>query len=523
MTEKTIHIIGAGLAGSEAAWQAAHAGVPVILHEMRPDKGTPAHHTGNCAELVCSNSFRSDDAEYNAVGLLHEEMRLMNSLIMREGAKAAVPAGGALAVDRDIFSEGVTKALNEHPLITIEKGEITKIPEDWDNVIIATGPLTSDALAAQIASLTGEDELAFFDAIAPIIHFETIDMNIAWMQSRYDKAEGAGTGKDYVNCPMSKDQYESFIHELLNAEYGLFKEWELPSGAKTLAEAEQDTPYFDGCMPIEIMAARGPETLRFGPMKPVGLTNPHVPEGREHQPYAVVQLRQDNALGTLYNIVGFQTKMKWGEQTRIFRMIPGLENAEFARLGGLHRNTFINSPKLLDTQLRLKQKTCHPVGAPTGRSHERDPEKASSEAADTMDPRHLSPAPQDRGDDTQTIRFAGQITGCEGYVESAAVGLMTGRMAAAQALGQTFETPPITTAHGALLNHITGGHITDGHAKSFQPMNVNFGLFPVPENPFIEMPNGKRKKLRGKDRKKAYTSRALQDLENWLNEMPKAA
>ena len=465
MSTKPIHIIGAGLAGSEAAWQAANMGAPVILHEMRPVKGTPAHSTGNCAELVCSNSFRSDDHEYNAVGLLHEEMRRMNSLIMREGEKAAVPAGGALAVDRDIFSEGVTRSLENHPLITIEKGEIAGLPPaEWDNVIIATGPLTSDPLANAIANLTGENELAFFDAIAPIVHTDSINMDIAWFQSRYDKAEGVGSGKDYINCPMNKEQYEAFIHELTTAEYGLFKEWELPSGSKTLAEQEEDTPYFDGCMPVEIMAARGPETLRFGPMKPVGLTNPNSDE----QPYAVVQLRQDNALGTLYNMVGFQTKMKWGEQTRVFKMIPGLENAEFARLGGLHRNTFINSPKLLDKQLRLKAQ-----------------------------PR---------------LRFAGQITGCEGYVESASVGLMTGRMAAAQTLGQNFETPPTTTAHGALLGHITGG----ADEQTFQPMNINFGLFPPPENPFITMPNGKRKKLKGKDRKKAYTTRALQDLEHWL-------
>ena len=450
-------------------------GVPVILHEMRPEKETPAHSTGNAAELVCSNSFRSDDAEYNAVGLLHAEMRKLNSIIMREGDKAAVPAGGALAVDRDIFSEGVTKALSDHPLITIEKGEIAAIPDDWEHVIIATGPLTSDSLATYIAEQTGKDELAFFDAIAPIVHTETINMDIAWFQSRYDKAVGAGTGKDYINCPMNKAQYENFIEELLNAEYGLFKEWELPSGSKSLEEQELDTPYFDGCMPIEVMASRGPETLRFGPMKPVGLTNPHSDE----KPYAVVQLRQDNALGTLYNMVGFQTKMKWGEQTRVFRMIPGLENAEFARLGGLHRNTFINSPELLDEQLRLKS-----------------------------DPR---------------IRFAGQITGCEGYVESASMGLMTGRMAASDILGHAFTLPPPTTAHGALLNHITGGHISDGHAKSFQPMNVNFGLFPVPENPFVTMPNGKRKKLKGKDRKKAYTTRALNDLDQWMGNTKKAA
>ncbi len=474
MTDKTIHIVGAGLAGSEAAWQAANMGAHVILHEMRPIIETPAHSTGNCAELVCSNSFRSDDTEYNAVGLLHEEMRRMNSLVMREGAKAAVPAGGALAVDRDTFSEGVTKALEDHPNITIEKGEIAGLPPaEWDNVIIATGPLTSDPLAKAIADLTGEDELSFFDAIAPIIHTDTINMDITWFQSRYDKAQGIGTGKDYINCPMTKEQYENFINELTTAEYGLFKEWELPSGSKTLAEQEEDTPYFDGCMPIEIMASRGPETLRFGPMKPVGLTNPHKPD--DEQPYAVVQLRQDNALGTLYNMVGFQTKMKWGEQTRVFKMIPGLENADFARLGGLHRNTFINSPKLLDKQLRLKAQ-----------------------------PR---------------LRFAGQITGCEGYVESASVGLMTGRMAASEILGANFETPPVTTAHGALLNHITGG----ADAKTFQPMNINFGLFPVPENPFVTMPNGKRKKLKGKDRKKCYTSRALEDLDAWLNEIQKAA
>ena len=474
MNTKPIHIIGAGLAGSEAAWQAANMGAKVILHEMRPHVETPAHSTGNCAELVCSNSFRSDDHEYNAVGLLHEEMRRMNSLIMREGEKAAVPAGGALAVDRDIFSKGVTKALEEHANITIEKGEIAGLPPaEWDSVIIATGPLTSDPLAKAIAELTGEDELAFFDAIAPIVHTDTIDMNVAWFQSRYDKAEGIGTGKDYINCPMTKEQYENFIEELVHAEYGLFKEWELPSGSKTLAEQEEDTPYFDGCMPVEIMAARGPETLRFGPMKPVGLTNPH--KGEDEQPYAVVQLRQDNALGTLYNMVGFQTKMKWGEQTRVFKMIPGLENAEFARLGGLHRNTFINSPKLLDKQLRLKAQT--------------------------------------------RLRFAGQITGCEGYVESASVGLMTGRMAASEVLGTEFETPPTTTAHGALLNHITGG----ADAKTFQPMNINFGLFPLPENPFEIMPNGKRKKLKGKDRKKCYTSRALNDLEKWLDLRSKAA
>lgn len=464
---KQLHIIGAGLAGSEAAWQAANLGIQVILHEMRPHKLTHAHQTGYCAELVCSNSFRSDDPDYNAVGLLHEEMRRMDSIIMREGGKAAVPAGGALAVDRDAFSQGVTQALQNHPNITIEYGEITGLPpEEWQHVIIATGPLTSDALAKDIARLTGEGELAFFDAIAPIVHADSIDMTKAWFQSRYDKAVGPGTGKDYINCPMTKEQYETFIRDLLGAEYGLFKEWELPSGAKSLAEQEQDTPYFEGCMPIEIMAGRGPETLRYGPMKPVGLTNPH----SEERPYAVVQLRQDNALGTLYNMVGFQTKMKWGEQTRILRTIPGLENAEFARLGGLHRNTFIHSPKLLDSQLRLK----------------------------------IRPS----------IRFAGQITGCEGYVESASIGLMAARMAAAEMLGQELAPPPITTAHGALLHHITGG----AQSATFQPMNVNFGLMPPPpeEMMFTIMPNGKRKRLKGKDRKKAYADRARGDLSLWL-------
>ena len=466
-----IHIIGAGLAGSEAAWQAAQMGVPVILHEMRPTVKTAAHSTDGAAELVCSNSFRSDDHEHNAVGLLHEEMRRMDSIIMREGDKAAVPAGGALAVDRDIFSQGVTKALEDHPLITIERGEIDGLPpEEWDNVIIATGPLTSSALATAIQKLSGEDELAFFDAIAPIIHTESINMDVAWFQSRYDKAGPAGTGKDYINCPMNKEQYEAFITELTTAEYGLFKEWELPSGSKTLAEQEEDTPYFDGCMPVEIMAARGPETLRFGPMKPVGLTNPH----SEEQPYAVVQLRQDNELGTLYNMVGFQTKMKWGEQTRVFKTIPGLENADFARLGGLHRNTFINSPKLLDSTLRMKA------------------------------------APR--------LRFAGQITGCEGYVESASIGLITGRIAAAERLGLEPSMPPAETAIGALINHITGG----ANAETFQPMNVNFGLFPTltKEEATVKYVNKKgktkRSKLRGKDRKRVYTTRALNALDAWL-------
>lgn len=461
MSDKILTIIGAGLAGSEAAWQAANMGVQVVLHEMRPEVKTAAHQTEGCAELVCSNSFRSDDAEYNAVGLLHEEMRRMGSLIMREGDKAAVPAGGALAVDRDVFSHGVTDALEAHPNITIKRGEVNALPKTGQT-IVATGPLTSDTLAQDICALTGVDSLAFFDAIAPIVHLDSVDMSKAWFQSRYDKVGPAGDGKDYLNCPMTKEQYDTFINELNNAEYGDFKQW------------EKDTPYFDGCMPIEVMAARGVETLRFGPMKPVGLTNPHDPDVKS---YAVVQLRQDNALGTLYNIVGFQTKMKYGEQIRVFRMIPGLENAEFARLGGMHRNTFINSPKVLDEYLRLKV------------------------------------APH--------IRFAGQITGCEGYVESASVGLMAGRMAAAEILGHAIETPPQTTALGALLHHVTGG----AKPETFQPMNINFGLFPLPDDELLrpKMENGRRKKLRGKDRKKVYTDRALRDLDAWIEEKKVAA
>lgn len=446
---KPIHIIGGGLAGSEAAWQAAQAGVPVILHEMRPDTMTPAHKTHGLAELVCSNSFRSDDAERNAVGLLHEEMRRCGSLIMREGHKAAVPAGGALAVDRDIFSDGVSKALEDHPLVTIERGEIQGLPpEEWDSVIIATGPLTSSPLAEAIRAHTGEDSLAFFDAIAPIIHKESINMDVAWFQSRYDKEGPAGTGKDYINCPLNKEKYDQFIKDLLESEKLEFKEW------------EKDTPYFEGCMPIEIMAARGPETLRFGPMKPVGLKNPHTGE----QPHAVVQLRQDNALGTIYNMVGFQTKMKYGEQIRVLKSIPGLEDAEFARLGGLHRNTFINSPKLLDETLRLKS--------------------------------------------LPRIRFAGQITGCEGYVESAAVGIMAARFAAAEKKGEAFTLPPKTTALGALLNHITGG----ADSETFQPMNINFGLFPPLEG-----------KVKKRDRKPAMSKRALEDIDIWLDQTKKAA
>jgi methylenetetrahydrofolate--tRNA-(uracil-5-)-methyltransferase len=465
-----VHVVGGGLAGSEAAWQIAEAGVPVVLHEMRPARGTEAHKTDGLAELVCSNSFRSDDAETNAVGLLHQEMRRLGSLIMAKGDAHQVPAGGALAVDRDGFSAAVTEALENHPLVTVERGEIAGLPpEGWDKVVIATGPLTSPALADAIRALTGERELAFFDAIAPIVHRDSIDMSVAWLQSRYDKAGPGGTGADYVNCPLNRDQYEAFIDALLAGDKTSFKEW------------EASTPYFDGCLPIEVMAERGRETLRHGPMKPFGLTNRHKPE---EKPYAVVQLRQDNALGTLFNMVGFQTKLKHGEQTRIFRMIPGLENAEFARLGGLHRNTYLNAPKLLDPTLRLKAM-----------------------------PR---------------LRFAGQITGCEGYVESAAVGLMAGRFAAAERLGRPLRPPPSTTALGALINHITGGHIEaiDEGPRSFQPMNVNFGLFP----PLQRMPKSEDgKRLRGGAKaiakKKALTDRARADLAAWLagSELPIAA
>ncbi|MCS5597523.1 MAG: methylenetetrahydrofolate--tRNA-(uracil(54)-C(5))-methyltransferase (FADH(2)-oxidizing) TrmFO [Alphaproteobacteria bacterium] len=456
--QKPIHVIGGGLAGSEAAWQIAQMGVPVVLHEMRPVRETDAHKTDGLAELVCSNSFRSDDAEYNAVGVLHAEMRALGSLIMREGDKAAVPAGGALAVDRDIFSNGVTQALESHPLITISREEITALPsEDMGRVIIATGPLTSSALAESIRAETGEDSLAFFDAIAPIVDTDSINMDVAWFQSRYDKAGPAGTGKDYINCPINKEQYYAFIDALCNAEYLDFKDW------------EKDTPYFEGCMPVEVMASRGVETLRFGPMKPVGLTNPHKDS---EEPYAVVQLRQDNALGTLYNMVGFQTKMKYGEQVRVFKTIPGLEDASFARLGGLHRNTFINSPRLLDQQLRLKSRP--------------------------------------------NIRFAGQVTGCEGYVESASVGLIAGRLAAAEQLGLNFETPPQTTAHGALIHHITGG----ADAKTFQPMNVNFGLMA-----HMDVRNERGKYVKGREKKKAMAGRALEDIQTWAdaNKLKQAA
>jgi len=439
---KHVHIVGGGLAGSEAAWQLAEAGVPVVLHEMRPVRGTEAHLTENLAELVCSNSFRSDDAQNNAVGLLHEEMRRAGSLIMRAADAHKLPAGGALAVDRHGFSAAVQETLLAHPLVTLERAEVAGLPpEDWDSVIVATGPLTSPALAEALAKLTGEESLAFFDAIAPIVHHDSIDLSVAWKQSRYDKGGPGGDGADYLNCPMEKPQYEAFVAALLAGDKTEFKEW------------EANTPYFNGCQPIEVIAATGPQTLRFGPMKPVGLRDPRT----DRRPWAVVQLRQDNALGTLWNIVGFQTKLKHGEQTRIFRTIPGLEKAEFARLGGLHRNTFLNSPRLLDATLRLKAM-----------------------------PR---------------LRFAGQITGCEGYVESAAVGLMTGRFAAAERLGRTQPPPPPTTAMGALLGHITGG----ADATTFQPMNVNFGLFPPIDGTF-----------KGKERKQAMSARALQDFDRWV-------
>ncbi len=446
-TPETVHVIGAGLAGSEAAWQLAEAGVPVVLHEMRPVRQTDAHHTDGCAELVCSNSFRSDDFETNAVGLLHEEMRRTGSLIIRAADTHKVPAGAALAVDRDAFSAEVTKALDDHPLITIERGEVAGLPpEDWSSVIVATGPLTSPDLTKAILEVSGEDQLAFFDAIAPIVYKESIDFDVAWFQSRYDK----GDGKDYINCPMTFEQYDAFIDALIEGEKTQFKEW------------EKDTPYFEGCLPIEVMAERGRKTLSFGPMKPVGLTDPNNPTVK---PHAIVQLRQDNKLGTLFNMVGFQTKLTYGEQKRIFRMIPGLENAEFARLGGIHRNTFINSPKLLDGWLRLKAQ-----------------------------PR---------------LRFAGQITGCEGYVESAAVGLMAGRFAAAERLGLAPSAPPGTTSMGAILAHVTGG----ADAETFQPMNANFGLFPPLETD--DLP--KKQRPRGRDRKIKLSERALADLAVWLD------
>ena len=440
---KPVHVIGGGLAGSEAAWQVARAGVSVVLHEMRPVRQTEAHLGPGLAELVCSNSFRSDDAQKNAVGLLHEEMRQCGSLILRTADAHKVPAGGALAVDRVGFSEAVEAALVAEPLIEICREEIAGLPPpEWDEIIIATGPLTSPALAEAIGELTGEESLAFFDAIAPIVHRDTIDFDRAWFQSRYDKVGPGGGVADYINCPLERDEYEAFVAALLAGEKIEFHEW------------EKSTPYFEGCLPVEVMAARGADTLRFGPMKPVGLRDPKT----GHRPHAVVQLRQDNALGTLYNMVGFQTKLRHGEQRRIFRMIPGLEHAEFARLGGLHRNTFINSPRLLDARLRLKAM-----------------------------PR---------------LRFAGQITGVEGYVESAAIGLLAGRFAAAARLGCEATAPPSTTALGALLRHITG----DADTASFQPMNINFGLFP----PLSPDPG------RHADRKPLLARRALADLDAWL-------
>ncbi|MDX5356929.1 MAG: methylenetetrahydrofolate--tRNA-(uracil(54)-C(5))-methyltransferase (FADH(2)-oxidizing) TrmFO [Rhodobacterales bacterium] len=442
MTE-TLHIVGAGMAGSEAAWQAVSMGVPVVLHEMRPHVATFAHRTGNFAEMVCSNSFRSDDDERNAVGLLHWEMRAAGGIVLQSAERHRLPAGGALAVDRDPFSEWITAQLRAHPLVTVSEAEVTELPSEgqW---IIATGPLTSGALADSIRAATGAESLAFFDAIAPIVYADTIDMSVAWRQSRYDKGETEEERTAYINCPMDRDQYEAFIDAMLAADKTEFHEGETAG-------------YFDGCLPVEVMAERGRETLRFGPMKPVGLTNPHQPD---RKPYAVVQLRRDNALGTLYNIVGFQTKMKYGAQTSVFRMIPGLHDASFARLGGIHRNTFINSPTLLDGRMRLKSRP--------------------------------------------NIRFAGQITGVEGYVESASMGLLAGRMAAAEILGRDLPAPPRETAMGALVAHITG----DADAKTFQPMNVNFGLFPP-----IEARGGRRGR---KDRYKAYTDRAKEAFGQWL-------
>ena len=433
-----VHVVGGGLAGSEAAWQLARAGVPAVLHEMRPARGTDAHVTATLAELVCSNSFRSDDAESNAVGLLHEELRRAGSLILAAADEHRVPAGGALAVDREGFSARVQAALEADPLVTINRREVAGLPPaDWDSVIVATGPLTSAALADAVRGLTGEDALAFFDALSPIVHADSVDLNRAWFQSRYDK----GGGKDYLNCPLDQVEYNAFIDALLAAETTEFKDW------------ERDTPYFEGCLPIEVMAGRGRETLRHGPMKPVGLTDPRT--GR--RPHAVVQLRQDNAMATLYSLVGFQTKMRHGAQVQVLRRIPGLQSAQFARLGGIHRNTFLNSPKLLDDLLRLKS--------------------------------------------LPRLRFAGQITGVEGYVESTAIGLLAGRFAAAERRGGHQVPPPPTTAFGALLHHITGG----AHAATFQPMNVNFGLFPPLPRP-----------ARRDARRAAVTARARADFGAWL-------
>ena len=459
MALEPIHVIGGGLAGSEAAWQAARAGAPVMLHEMRPVRGTPAHQGGDLAELVCSNSFRSDDWEHNAVGLLHAELRRAGSLIMACGDAHQTPAGGALAVDREGFARAVTARLEAHPLIRIAREEIAAPDAGWDSVIVATGPLTSPALTQTLLGLTGEDQLAFFDAIAPIVHAESIDMGTAWRQSRYDKTGPGGDAAAYINCPMTRTQYDAFIDALLAGPKTEFKDWE-------------QVPYFDGCLPIEVMAERGRETPRHGPMKPVGLTNAHKPG---EKPWAVVQLRQDNALGTLWNMVGFQTKLKHAAQTEVFRTIPGLERAVFARLGGLHRNTFINSPRLLDARLRLK-----------------------------ADPR---------------LRFAGQITGVEGYVESAAIGLIAGRLAAAERLGMPLDPPPPTTALGGLVAHITGGHLAGG---SFQPMNINYGLLPPLEAPDAA-PRPKGRGERGRARKRAMSVRALGDIDAWLGADVRAA
>lgn len=455
-SNQTIHIIGAGLAGSEAAWQIANLGLKVVLHEMRPTRMTDAHHSDNFAEMVCSNSFRSDDSDYNAVGLIHHEMRALNSIIMACADTNKVPAGSALAVDREGFAESVTAKLSAHENISIERGEVKSIDEMAGlNTIIATGPLTSDNLAASILAKSGEDELSFFDAIAPIIYKDSIDFEIAWLQSRYDKIGPDGDGADYINLPLEKDEYYALIDALLAGEKADIKQWE-------------GTPYFEGCLPVEVMAERGRDTLRFGPLKPVGLINPKTGT----RPYAVVQLRQDNKLGTLYNMVGFQTKLKHGAQTEVFRLIPGLENAQFARLGGIHRNTFLNSPKLLDIELRFK------------------------------------PMPN--------VRFAGQITGCEGYVESAAIGLMAGRFAAFEAMGRPIEPPPITTALGAIHNHVTIGHFS-GKKGMFQPMNVNFGLFP----PLDEVRSAEAMKARGKEREKArklqMSLRAKTELQEWIS------
>ncbi len=449
-SQTPIHVIGGGLAGSEAAWQIAKCDIPVVLHEMRSVRTTDAHQTDRLAELVCSNSFRSDDANHNAVGLLHDEMRRLGSLIFECADANRVPAGSALAVDREGFSVAVQQAIEGNSLITIAREEITEIqPEEWGSTIIATGPLTSPDLSAAIINFTGDESLAFFDAIAPIVYKDSIDFDKAWYQSRYDKGDGA----DYINCPLNADQYDTFIQDLIEGEKVSFHEW------------EENTPYFEGCLPIEVMAERGPKTLSYGPMKPVGLTNPHDPE---HKPAAIVQLRQDNALGTLYNIVGFQTKLTYGEQRRVFQKIPGLEKAEFARLGGLHRNTFINGPKLLSPTLALK-------------AHSK-------------------------------VRFAGQITGCEGYVESTSIGLLAGRFAAFEQLGRDYPLPPAETALGALLSHITGG----ADASTYQPMNINFGLFPPIDRPLIDENGKKIKRLKGRDRKLAMSQRGREKMSDWI-------